>query len=346
MKTKLLAIAAVLWVSAISAMTTPSHSATTEQSLEAATTKATKPIDRDKTSKLEEFRWIEAAELEALQKLNELRQQLQAEPSDERKRELTSLLHGAVAEYFDRDLDHRRAELARLQKRAEDTETLLSRRAAAKDELVELQLQAIINDAEGLGLFGEHGRTVGVPLSVRQARREYVLPGGQRVQTPQNVPITYNDRVFDPDSLPSVEPPLKEEDTLRPLSIRLLRAYQVLRGAESAQEKSAARSELRTALSEYFEADMQQRQQSFAEVKQGLEEMESKLSKRADAKEEIVNLQVKLISNGAEGLGFFASPDRSGTATRLPGPGIPTVPAKPARATTTSVPTKTVPLER
>ena len=70
---------------------------------------------------------------------------------------------------------------------------------------------------------------------------------------------------------------------------------------------------------------MKHRHQSFDEVKKGLEEMESRLSKRADAKEEIVDLQLKLYVNDAEGLGFFAAPDGSEPLQPLAAPGPVTI---------------------
>ena len=73
----------------------------------------------------------------------------------------------ALTEYFDLDMRQRRAELDRLTKRSDDMVALLTKRAAAKDQLIDLQLKAFKYEAEGLGLFSE--RRSGARLQARAA---------------------------------------------------------------------------------------------------------------------------------------------------------------------------------
>ena len=61
--------------------------------------------------------------------------------------------------YFNHDMRQRQAELDRLTKRSHDIEALLTKRVAARQQLIELQLNAFKHEAEGLGLISER-RTV------------------------------------------------------------------------------------------------------------------------------------------------------------------------------------------
>ena len=263
----------------------------------------------------------------ALQKINELRKKLEVEQSNEAKRELESSLQDAIAEYFDRDMDHRRAELARLRKRTEATETLVSDRATAKEELVDLQLQAIANSAEGLGLFGDHGEQITLSLSSAYTRRGRTL-GAEPISVAMpatETPLVRSGQTANLASrLPSVEPPTKERDSADAITLRQLReAYRVLRAAEAAEDRSMAKNKLRSALSEYFDADMEHRRRELQEIKKGLADMESRLEKREAAKEQIVGLQSKLFVNEAQGLGFFRDPERYRKDETAPFPGGP-----------------------
>lgn len=92
-----------------------------------------------------------------------------------------------------------------------------------------------------------------------------------------------------------------------------------LQGAESAEDQSKATTELREALGEYFDRDMEFRQKELDEVKKGLRTMSDRLQKRAKAKDEIVDLQLQMIVNEAEGLGFFSGSDASNILPGLTG---------------------------
>jgi len=87
------------------------------------------------------------------QTLAEARQILQHANSDERKTQAKQILREALDKYFDVDMDVRRAELEKIKRRVTDMEVQLEKRASSKDQIVELQLQMFLNEAEGLGFF-------------------------------------------------------------------------------------------------------------------------------------------------------------------------------------------------
>ena len=62
--------------------------------------------------------------------------------------------------------------------------------------------------------------------------------------------------------------------------------------------------QLRAALQQYFEADMGERVKEFDKVKARVTEMESKLQRRLDSEEDIIELQLKQILHKADGLEF------------------------------------------
>ena len=82
-----------------------------------------------------------------------------------------------------------------------------------------------------------------------------------------------------------------------------------LQGTASPEDEAKVTAELREALGEYFDRDMEFRQKELVEVKKGLVDMSDCLKRRADAKDEIVDLQLQMIVNEAEGLGFFSDAD-------------------------------------
>ncbi|MEO2014998.1 MAG: hypothetical protein ABGZ53_11575 [Fuerstiella sp.] len=58
-------------------------------------------------------------------------------------------------------------------------------------------------------------------------------------------------------------------------------------------------------LGEYFDRDMNACQREIDAINAGLKQMFDGFSKRATAKDDIVDLQLQIMVNEAEGLGFF-----------------------------------------
>lgn len=257
-----------------------------------------------------------------VRKLNELRGQLSSAKTAEEKGQTKTSVEEALAEYFDHDMQQRGAELDRLTKRADDLAALLAKRSAAKDELLDLQLKAFKYDADGLGLFSE-GRTGSwlqrpvSPGSVSAAPPAApARPGWQGAPAFGNAqPLRMAPAAVDPSSggirwYPSGSDPLTAAIQ------RVNETRRKLRVAKSEKDESEATSELREALGNYFDRDLEVRRKELEDVKKGLQNMSDRLKKRADAKDEIVDLQVQLMVNEAEGLGFFNGSDAG--KVRLP----------------------------
>ena len=78
-----------------------------------------------------------------------------------------------------------------------------------------------------------------------------------------------------------------------------------VRDADSDGTKAEARKELTTLLDKYFEEDMKRRADELAKIEERVKKLHALLEKRAAKKQEIIDLQIKVLENEADGLGFF-----------------------------------------
>jgi hypothetical protein len=81
-----------------------------------------------------------------------------------------------------------------------------------------------------------------------------------------------------------------------------------LRDAESDEERAAATKELAELLDKHFEDDMKHRAEEVARIEERVKKLRDLLEKRAAKKQEIIDLQIKVLENEAAGLGFFSQP--------------------------------------
>jgi hypothetical protein len=93
-----------------------------------------------------------------------------------------------------------------------------------------------------------------------------------------------------------------------PIHIRLRREASRLRQAKTVEAKEQSKKALEALLSDYFDNDMKRRQAELDQVKQRVARLEALFERRQAAKEEIIELQLKMTVNESEGLGFFSEP--------------------------------------
>ncbi len=242
---------------------------------------------------------------QALQAVHELRAKLRSE-EDEDREAVKSQLQAALAEYFDRDMEYRQRELGRLRERADETQVKIEQRQAARDELIDLQLKLFQQDADGLGLLS--GIREGISISIP------ALPGSPNSDT-LVVRSGFGRSAY-----------ATEADG------RASRIQQALRGiqearrrlaqAETEEEEATALEELRAALGSYFDQDLELRRKELGVVREELKRLQSLLQKRAAAKADIVDLQLQMFINEADGLGFFSGGVGPESATPGFGPGF------------------------
>jgi hypothetical protein len=95
-----------------------------------------------------------------------------------------------------------------------------------------------------------------------------------------------------------------------PIQLRLRREASRLRQAKTIEAKERSKKALEALLGNYFDSDMKRRQAELDAVKQRVAKLEALFKKRPAAKDEIIELQLKMTVNESEGLGFFSQPTR------------------------------------
>jgi hypothetical protein len=109
-------------------------------------------------------------------KVEKLASELSDAKDDKAKSGLTEKLKSAVDKCFEADMKGREAELKKLQERLDKLKAQLDKRRSAKDEIVQLEVKVLTNEAAGLGfshsaaskihreirkrLGGTHGRSI------------------------------------------------------------------------------------------------------------------------------------------------------------------------------------------
>jgi hypothetical protein len=95
-------------------------------------------------------------------------------------------------------------------------------------------------------------------------------------------------------------------------------AAQAFRDASSNEAKAAAQAKLAELLGKYFDEDMVRREAEVTKIEQRLTKLRELLDRRRTKKQEIVELQTKVVLNEADGLGFYESTTMGG-GTQLNG---------------------------
>lgn len=90
--------------------------------------------------------------------------------------------------------------------------------------------------------------------------------------------------------------------------VELSRAAEKVRDAKDEAAKTAATTELTKLIDKYFDDDMQHRAEELDSIAVRLDRLKAQLDRRREKKQEIVDLQVKVAINDAEGLGFYSQP--------------------------------------
>jgi len=121
-------------------------------------------------------------------------QQLKQTPDEKKKQEIKAEMSQLFTRYFDYEIKQREVKLAPLENRVKKLKAQIDKRKAAKEKIIELQLQLMEHQAEGLGFFTEPnsaqifiGSDAGLtPLPTRDTVRNGVVPTDS----------TYNDSGF------------------------------------------------------------------------------------------------------------------------------------------------------
>jgi hypothetical protein len=90
------------------------------------------------------------------------------------------------------------------------------------------------------------------------------------------------------------------------LRSEITRLANQLRDADESK-KAELTKELETAVSKYFDEDLKARENELTKLEERVKKLRSQLDRRRTAKDEVVQLQIKVMINEVEGLGFSGS---------------------------------------
>lgn len=93
---------------------------------------------------------------------------------------------------------------------------------------------------------------------------------------------------------------------------KIRQAAEELRDADD-DAQADAEAKLRQMLSQYFDQDMERRAADLRDIEKRVGQLQRQLEKRGNHKPEIIDLQVKVLVNEAEGLGFFSNTESAWT---------------------------------
>jgi hypothetical protein len=90
-------------------------------------------------------------EIEANQSFQNAVKTLRSSTEEETRNKAKDTMHSALEKQFDIDFARREKELAEVEQRVRKLRDQLEKRKAARDRIVELRLQTLVNETEGLG---------------------------------------------------------------------------------------------------------------------------------------------------------------------------------------------------
>ena len=115
---------------------------------------------------------IPPEELEAMKKLQAAIQELNTGKDEESRNAATDTIRQQLTTQFEADLKQREKELEEVEQRVKSLREQLDKRKAAQADIINLRLQTLVNNANGLGFPETNSGTSEVNLFTR----EYPLP--------------------------------------------------------------------------------------------------------------------------------------------------------------------------
>lgn len=231
-----------------------------------------------------------------------------AEGEDARKKSLETI-STLVNAIFDEDMKRRQSEVDDIRDRVKRLKALIDRRKASKDRIVDLQYKVQINEVEGLG-FAVRRKTRS--RSAASEMRSMGMMMGAGMSSGGN-PYGYSrgDQMaggYGAAAPSTPDPRVKAEKALNA-------AVAKLKGAQKGDDRNAAAKALKPALEAYFAADLKVREQEITGIQKRVENLDALIERRRKARDEIISLQLEVLSNEADGLGFFSTSARKQSGT-------------------------------
>jgi hypothetical protein len=101
----------------------------------------------------------------------------------------------------------------------------------------------------------------------------------------------------------AVYPPMRAS----PAQTEVNKLMKQLRETEDEAKKGELTKQLEAAVAKLFDEDLKARETELTKLEERLKKLRAQLDRRSKAKDEIIKLQIKVLQNEAEGLGFQGS---------------------------------------
>ena len=125
---------------------------------------------------------------ESLHAIRDAATALSEAEDDEPKTEAQEKLMELLDEYFEQDMQRREEELAKVEERVKRLRELLERRREKKEDIIELQREVLVNEAEGLGFFSGGGQERRLIPATSAAGQTYMI-SGEPAAAPAEPPV-------------------------------------------------------------------------------------------------------------------------------------------------------------
>jgi hypothetical protein len=157
-------------------------------------------------------------------------------------------------------------------------------------------------------IFGASGLLVAVLLQTSWAQNENPF---QAPKSADRIPESEFDVPARIISGATVPPTITFREATAGVGPDFQKAVEQLRDAKDGEPKEKARAHLHDMLTEYFEKDMARRLADLKQMEERLKKLHDQLERRQTKRDEIIDLQIQVLVNQAEGLGFFSNEQTS-----------------------------------
>jgi len=229
----------------------------------------------------------------------------QAKDEEARKKSLETL-SSVVSQLFDEDLKRRESEVGDIRNRAAKLKALIDKRKESKDRIVDLQLKIQRNEVEGLGFAVKQrsgGRNPNQYYGGAAQEGMEMMMGGPGIMYSPVLGLPGEEDYGAGASTESADPRRKVEQTLRDSTVKL-------KQAKSEDDRRSAEKLLRSALEDYFAADLEIREREIKRIQKRITNLDKLIERRRQARDPVISLQLEVLTNEADGLGFFSTSAR------------------------------------
>lgn len=240
------------------------------------------------------------------EKLQDAIGQLKMADGEEARKKSLEAISALVNAIFDEDMKRRQSEVDDIRDRVKRLKALIDLRKSSKDRIVDLQYKVQINEVEGLGFSVRRkirSRRGGAGMEAMG-----MMMGGAGLGSGGNPYYSSGGQMSSAEGYGAMAPSTSDPRLKAEKALNV--AVAKLKSAKKGEDRNAAAKTLKPALEAYFAADLTVREQEISGIQKRVENLDALIDRRRKARDEIISLQLEVLSNEADGLGFFSTSAR------------------------------------